>query len=144
MFPTPTGPLPIPDSFLDNDDLLEAQGELGEALTDGDAASVRAAIAKGADIHIGNPEDPLTPLILAANEGMADIVAILVQAGANVNSYFIQDTEDFGPVLVCPLGQADAMEHTEVLAFLRENGAMELQALAAWIVEHEGVEVHYG
>jgi len=112
---------------------MQAQVALWDALTAADAGGVKQAIAQGADIHIGTPEDPLTPLILAANEGWLEVVEVLLDAGADPNGYFVERLPGHGPVLVCALGQADAYGHSGVVALLESRGALSLGELAAAI-----------
>ncbi len=59
-------------------------GDILGAVSFGDAASVRALLGGGADANATGPDG--TPLIMiAASAGHADVVAVLVEAGANVD-----------------------------------------------------------
>jgi len=58
------------------------------AIKAGDPAEVERLIAAGAAVDgrlpmVGSPDDDYTPLAIAAREGRADIVRVLLEAGAN-------------------------------------------------------------
>jgi len=61
-----------------------ATSELFEAISDGDAARIREALGKGADLKQRNPFGT-TPLVLGAAKGTTEIVQILLDAGADPN-----------------------------------------------------------
>lgn len=62
------------------------QQDLIDAARDGDAAAIRAAIAKGADPNaIDQGENGWTPLMHAIHKGQAASVAALLDAGADPN-----------------------------------------------------------
>jgi ankyrin repeat protein len=70
-----------------NDDEVRAQ-TLVPAIKAGDLAEVERLIAAGAAVNerlpmVGSPDDDYTPLAIAAREGNADIVRVLLEAGAN-------------------------------------------------------------
>lgn len=56
-----------------------------EAARDGDIATVRKLLARGADVNAANGDD-CTALHEAAQCGHAELVALLVEAGADVNA----------------------------------------------------------
>ena len=59
--------------------------ELGRASAEGTAQEVRSLLAKGADVNASSVGG-VTPLMDAARNDRADIVEILLQAGANPNA----------------------------------------------------------
>ncbi len=86
-----------------NEDLLAA------ART-GDAAAVKALLAKGAAVNAKSPYGA-TPLFFACDRGSADVVKILLEAGAdaNIKDTFYQST---------PLTRAIQHDHAEVVKLL--------------------------
>jgi len=59
--------------------------QLNEAVRRGRIEVVRHAIAEGTDLNQLSPQDSMTPLMVAAEQGWAEIVALLLQSGADVN-----------------------------------------------------------
>jgi ankyrin repeat protein len=74
---------------------------------------VELLIAKGADVN--NPNTHITPLIAAARSGNADGVAILINAGADINA------QNSGALLDAILGG-----HAQTAALLETRGAKSL------------------
>ena len=85
------------------------------AVSEGDAASVRRELGKGADPNRKNPDD-LTALHLAARQGHLEIAGLLLQKGADPNRR--QDTAGR-----TPLHLAVEHRHGEVARLLLEQGA---------------------
>ena len=88
---------------------------LHRAVSDGNAASVRLELGKGADPNRKNP-DNLTPLHVAARKGYLEIVELLLQGGADPN----RRQDDTGRT---PLHLAVAHRHEDVTKLLLEQGA---------------------
>ena len=88
---------------------------LYQAVSRGDAASVRVELDKGADPNRKDP-DNLTPLHLAARRGHLEIARLLLQKGADPNRR--QD-----PAARTPLHLAVEHRHQEVTRLLLEQGA---------------------
>lgn len=85
------------------------------AVSEGDAASVRRELGKGADPNRKNA-DSLTPLHLAARQGRLEIARMLLEKGADPNRR--QDTAGR-----TPLHLAVEHRHREVTRLLLEEGA---------------------
>ncbi len=98
----------------------------------GDAAKVRALLAKGADPNAAD-EGGATPLNSAADEGHAEVVSILLAAGADPNLV--------GPMDRTPLTQAAYHGHEAVVGLLLAAGANvegEGDATPLMFAAHEG------
>lgn len=93
----------------------ELNDELWAAARKGDAATVKALLAKGADVN-AKLRYGTTALSYAADRGHLDVVKVLVEHGAELN---IKDTFYNSP----PLSWAAYNGHTEVVKFLLEKGA---------------------
>jgi ankyrin repeat protein len=65
---------------------LRASSELGDAAAKGDVDRVQELLAAGADVAQVDEEQGMTPLMLAARHGHADVVRALLQAGAPWNA----------------------------------------------------------
>ena len=85
------------------------------AVSEGDTASVRLELGKGADPNRKNP-DSLTPLHVAARKGRLEIARLLLEKGADPNRR--QDTAGR-----TPLHLAVEHRHREVTRLLLEEGA---------------------
>jgi len=92
-----------------NDDLIAAAKR-------GDAESVKALLAKGADANAKTRYNQ-TPLMFAAEKGHLEIVKILIEAGADVN------TMDTFYKFFTALYGAASKGHAEVVKLLLEKGA---------------------
>lgn len=88
---------------------------LHRATSEGNAASVRLELGKGADPNRKNP-DNLTPLHVAARQGHLDIARLLLEKGSDPNRR--QDT-----TARTPLHLAVEYQHEEVAKLLLEQGA---------------------
>lgn len=93
--------------------------ELVEAIEDGDLNEVKALIKKGADVNselIWNEESGETPLMVASTYGLIDIVRVLLENGADVDTitWYGDSTA---------LNYAAANGHTGVVSLLIEHGA---------------------
>lgn len=88
---------------------------LHQAVTEGDATSVRLELDKGADPNRTDP-DNLTPLHLAARRGHLEIAHLLLQKGADPN-------RRQGTTARTPLHLAVEQRHQEVARLLLEQGA---------------------
>ena len=88
---------------------------LHQAVSRGDAASVRVELGKGVDPNRNNP-DNLTPLHLAARQGNLEISRLLLEKGADPNR--MQDT-----TARTPLHLAVQHQHEQVTRLLLERGA---------------------
>lgn len=88
---------------------------LHQAVSAGDAPSVRLELGKGADPNRKNP-DNLTPLHVAARQGHLDIARLLLEKGSDPNRR--QDT-----TARTPLHLAVEHQHEEVAKLLLEQGA---------------------
>ena len=76
---------------------------------------VRMFLEHGADIDATNEEDRSTPLGVAAREGDADLVALLLERGA--------DPKAAGAAWAMPLAWAQRRGHAEIAELLRGRGA---------------------
>jgi ankyrin repeat protein len=100
------------------------QQRLMQAVIDGDTPEAEALIAAGADVEARYPilngfNDYHTPLLVACRDGHEEIVAALLQAGADVNV-----TEPtFGAV---PLHKATYNGHTEITRMLARHPGIDL------------------
>lgn len=65
---------------------VPASSELGDAAAKGDVRRVQELLAAGADVAQVDEEQGMTPLMLAAHHGHADVVRALLQAGAPWNA----------------------------------------------------------
>jgi ankyrin repeat protein len=67
---------------------LDTGTQFAVAIEDSDVEKVKALLEGGAaaDTWIDYGENDITPLMKAANDGEADIVKVLLEAGANVNA----------------------------------------------------------
>ena len=65
---------------------LHASSELCDAAAKGDVDRVQELLAAGADVAQVDEEQSMTPLMLAARHGHADVVRALLQAGAPWNA----------------------------------------------------------
>lgn len=63
-----------------------ASSELGDAAAKGDVDRVQELLAAGADVAQVDEQQCMTPLMLAARHGHADVVRALLQAGAPWNA----------------------------------------------------------
>lgn len=88
--------------------------ELTDALKSKDVAQIRSLIAAGADVNEKVRGD--YPLNIAAVYGPAEMVTILLEAGA--------DIEKPGRDGLRPIHNAVAMGHKDILALLIRKGAM--------------------
>jgi ankyrin repeat protein len=93
----------------------EASVLLLESARDGNLAGVTRALKQGADIEITEPIGGLTPLIIASNNGSAEIATHLIDAGANVNATSRQG--------LTPLMAAAQNGHAELVALLAAKTA---------------------
>jgi ankyrin repeat protein len=96
---------------------LRAQ-PLVPAIKAGDLAEVQRLIAAGADVNarvpmLGYPDDNYTPLALAARDGHADIVGVLLHAGA-------EPRRVIGLYMGTALHEACYFNHAEVVRVLTE------------------------
>lgn len=89
--------------------------ELLDATLDGNLARVQELLALGVNPNSVKDDSRETPLILAASGGRSDIVAELLNAGANVNV-----SNRFG---MTPLMMAAAQGNAEIVKMLIEAGA---------------------
>jgi hypothetical protein len=99
-------------------------GDRGEALrlaaSRGDVAAVRRMLAEGVEVDAGNRYGA-TALLLATRNGHREVVAALLEAGADVNR---KDTfYGFGP-----FGAAVFGSHEEIAVLLVEHGLEDLDA----------------
>ena len=86
--------------------------DLLKAAQRGDAEEVQSLLGAGADPNkrIENSESPMTPLVLAAEEGFADGIRYLVLYGADVDeSWYGPWNEDWGDTKEPP--QTTALFH---------------------------------
>eukprot|EP01036_Dinobryon_divergens_P025348 gene25347-33885_t len=95
--------------------------KLFDAAGSGNLTQVVAALNKGADIH-WKDKNGFTPLITAASFGHHDVVAMLLQFGADPNL-----ANKYLPVFVCdgytPMHWAARFGHRDVVALLMHWGA---------------------
>jgi ankyrin repeat protein len=87
----------------------------------GDVAKVRELIADGADVNRMAP-DGHTPLLDAAREGHADVVEVLLNAGADPRIV------DHGNMKATPAHKAGYMGHADVARLLVADPRLELDA----------------
>jgi hypothetical protein len=92
------------------------ESPLFAAIRSGDAESLRAQLAAGANVN-AVMRDGTSALMLAAQRGRSEDVAALLRAGANVNARDAQGRT--------ALSTALAQGHTEIAAMLRAAGAVE-------------------
>ena len=69
-----------------------ATKDLFDGIEDDSFFDVLKAIKNGADVNAVNPEDGMTPLMLAAVNGQLEIIKFLIQNHANVNKVFNNKT----------------------------------------------------
>ncbi|KAM7278485.1 hypothetical protein ACFE04_005619 [Oxalis oulophora] len=62
------------------------EGELRDAAKSGNTEKVKSLIESGADVSHFDPEQGLTPLMLAAMQGHTDVIKVLLEAGAPWNA----------------------------------------------------------
>jgi ankyrin repeat protein len=89
-------------------------------------ADIRSLIQQGASPNAKNWDgDTLTALMLAAQKGCADIVKLLLDAGADVNARASVVIGVQGDVArgITPLSQAAASEDVSIVKMLLEHGA---------------------
>jgi len=101
-----------------DEDEVRAQ-TLVPAIKAGDLAEVDRLIAAGAAIDerlpmVGSPDDDYTPLAIAAREGHADIVRVLLEAGADAQRVI-------GLFLGTALHEACYFGHTDVVSAMTEK-----------------------
>lgn len=101
-----------PDKKALNDELLVATRK-------SNIEQVKSLLAKGADVDAKSPYGA-TPLFFACDRSNAEIVKLLLEAGANPN---IQDTF----YKATPLGWASGKGNAEVMRLLVEYGAKEIE-----------------
>lgn len=100
--------------------------QLMAAVQAGDVAAVRALIARSVDVNekspvVANGNDGQTPLLVACFLGHAEIVRLLLAAGANprINDYLLKAT---------PIHKAAYAGRADALLALREDGRGEINA----------------
>lgn len=74
-----------PDAGGQLPDTAEINSELMAAAANGDAATTRHLLAKGADVHTADAHG-ITPLIAAAYQNHVEVARVLIEAGADVNA----------------------------------------------------------
>lgn len=92
---------------------------LFRAARQGDASEVERLLAEGVSPDTRSSWDDATPLHVASMAGHAKVVAMLLEAGANVNARRKRMAR-LGP---SPLREACVNRHTDVAALLLEAGA---------------------
>jgi len=107
--------------------------ELWAAARKGDAAAVKALLAKGAEVN-AKLRYGTTALSYAADRGHLEVVKVLVEHGAELN---IKDTFYNSP----PLSWAAYNGHTEVVKFLLEKGAEGKETVLMSGVENDNLEM---
>jgi ankyrin repeat protein len=108
------------------DDAILACQKLMAAVQAGDVEAVRGLIAAGVDVNekspvVANGNDGQTPLLVACFLGHADIVRLLLDAGANprINDYLLKAT---------PVHKAAYAGRPEALLVIREHSGAEINA----------------
>jgi ankyrin repeat protein len=106
------------DRCVSVDGVYQGWSALQESAAQGDATSVRALLAAGANksSRVDGPqlrENGMTPLALAASKGHADVVRVLLTAGTG--------TED-GGAAPTPLERAARAGHRDAALLLRDAG----------------------
>ncbi len=95
--------------------LAVSEGNLYNAAREGSAFDVKRLIRKQADIEFTTTRLRRTPLQAASFAGHADVVALLLSAGANVNA---SDKDGWTALLL-----ASNKGHTEIAGALLSGGA---------------------
>ena len=95
----------------------EINQKLVSAAAEGNAASVKALIERGAEIEVLE-NDGWTPLTIAAREGHLEVVKLLLEKGANVNK-----SEGGGHTA---LFWANRNHHQQVIEYLLSKGGKEI------------------
>lgn len=106
--PQPSDPTEPPEKANYNEMLLEAA-------SDGDVEKVKSCLAKGADIETKNSRWKATPLYLAVNFDHEEVVEILLEKNANVDS---KDCDG-----ETPLYRAAAVGNETIVKMLLEHHA---------------------
>ena len=96
-----------------NEDLYYVNKDLYYACSDDDVDKAKELIKAGANVNAENKWGE-TPLIVAARHGHIEIVKLLIEAGADL------ETNDDG---YTPLDFALMYEHTETVEILKQHGA---------------------
>lgn len=96
-----------------NDVALDKQ-RLLDAAKRGDADTVRACLASGVDVDLGDASDA-TPLLYASQAGHANVVTVLIEHGASVEAGAAR--------CLAPLLLAAQDGHADVVKVLLEHGA---------------------
>ncbi len=121
-------PGPMLDLLLARGAELHAADTFGRtavwcAGTFGNSEGMRFLAAKGADVN-ARSRDGLTPLLYAADKGMAGMVATLLELGAD-SSLRMPATFAAGGANKTALGVARWRRHAEIITLLEKSGAPE-------------------
>jgi len=101
-------------SVFASDRVLFAQEDMLNAVWEGDTATVKMLLAKGADVNAETKEKE-TALLIASVKGHTEIVKMLIAKGANVNTSLEKDG-------ITPLMLASRRGHTEIVKMLLAKG----------------------
>jgi len=89
--------------------------DLIEAAIQGDIATVRDALEKGAKVNVKDRYYGFTPLIQASDKGHLEIVKLLIEKGADVNA---KNNRGWNALII-----ASYKGHLEIVKLLIEKGA---------------------
>ena len=95
--------------------IQEVNERIFQAASNGNAKYVNLLLMKGANVNIKKNKTGATLLHTASLRGHIDVVELLISKGANVNS-----TNNKGQT---PLSYAISRNHSEIIQFLKKNGA---------------------
>lgn len=98
---------------------------IAQAALDGDVATVRDVLDEAPDLIDTSTSDGWTPLHLAARQGHATVVDLLLRYGANANALAgnsLASTPLLGAITGKP-GEVDAEQQREIVVLLLAHGA---------------------
>ena len=145
---------------MKNSNIPNPKNSLNQANSSFDLPRIKELISQGFNVNRVNRNDHLTPLMLAIKLRRADIVKLLLEAGADLyKSTYIEDTPlsfatSKGSLeivklllqaganpnqggLVCPLHRAVVGEYSDVVRILIEAGADRLGSSSAVTIVQE-------
>lgn len=116
--PTPTATLPpVPSATVAIVDQAQLQKELSKAIRDGKVEDVKHIIEAGVEVNAVLSYMQLTPLSLASYQGYVDIIALLLDNGADISAQNKNQYETTALIEAAQRGHLDAVK------LLLERGA---------------------
>ncbi len=112
------------------------------AVKQGDIEKVKTGLDVGADIEEKNPADGRTALMLAAVQGRAPLVALLIQRGAKIEA---QDDDGITPLMWAAFGgSADAVRALKKAGASRKTKDKYGKTALDWGKDHPEVAAELG